>query len=562
MRKTFIALCLAATACTAAAQNDRDHNFDVAKNLNIFNAIYKNLDMMYVDTLNANQTVGTGVNAMLKALDPYTVYYPEDKVKDLKFMITGKYGGIGAIIKYNSQLKRVIIEEPYENMPAAEVGLKKGDIILAIDNEDMTKKDQSYVSDHLRGDPATSFILQIKRPSTGKVMKFKVTRKAIQSPAVPYYGMQPNNVGYINLSGFTENCSREVRRAFLDLKQKGMKSLVFDLRGNGGGSESEAVSIVNMFVPKGKLIVSNRGKLQRSNHEYRTTVEPIDTVMPIVVLVDGNSASASEITSGALQDLDRAVILGTRTFGKGLVQMTMDLPYNTALKLTTAKYYIPSGRCIQAINYKHGNGGTMEHVPDSLTKLFHTANGRPVRDGGGIMPDVVVKADSLPNIAFYLAGIRDSNELLLNYQLDYIAKHPTIAQPEEFTLTDAEYDEFKQRVLNSKFSYDRESEKFLKELVKLSKFEGYYDDAKAEFDALEKKLSHNIAKDLDINKDAVKKLIIDGILPTYYFQKGRIRHSLVSDKQMNEALKLLADSKRYADLLKPQPKAAQPKAKR
>ena len=562
MRKTFIALCLAATACTAAAQNERDHNFDVAKNLNIFNAIYKNLDMMYVDTLNANQTVGTGVNAMLKALDPYTVYYPEDKVKDLKFMITGKYGGIGAIIKYNSQLKRVIIEEPYENMPAAEVGLKKGDIILSIDNEDMTKKDQSYVSDHLRGDPATSFILQIKRPSTGKVMKFKVTRKAIQSPAVPYYGMQPNNVGYINLSGFTENCSREVRRAFLDLKQKGMKSLVFDLRGNGGGSESEAVSIVNMFVPKGKLIVSNRGKLQRSNHEYRTTVEPIDTVMPIVVLVDGNSASASEITCGSLQDLDRAVVLGTRTFGKGLVQMTMDLPYNTALKLTTAKYYIPSGRCIQAINYKHGNGGTTEQVPDSLTKLFHTANGRPVRDGGGILPDVVVKADSLPNIAFYLAGIRDSNELLLNYQLDYIAKHPTIAQPEEFTLTDAEYDEFKQRVLNSKFSYDRESEKFLKELVKLSKFEGYYDDAKAEFDALEKKLSHNIAKDLDINKDAVKRLIIDGILPTYYFQKGRIRHSLVSDKQMNEALKLLADSKRYADLLKPQPKAAQPKAKK
>lgn len=562
MRKTFIALCLAATACTAVAQNDRDHNFDVAKNLNIFNAIYKNLDMMYVDTLNANQTVGTGVNAMLKALDPYTVYYPEDKVKDLKFMITGKYGGIGAIIKYNSQLKRVIIEEPYENMPAAEVGLKKGDIILSIDNEDMTKKDQSYVSDHLRGDPATSFILQIKRPSTGKVMKFNVTRKAIQSPAVPYYGMQPNGVGYINLSGFTENCSREVRRAFLDLKQKDMKSLVFDLRGNGGGSESEAVSIVNMFVPKGKLIVANRGKLQRSNHEYRTTVEPIDTVMPIVVLVDGNSASASEITSGALQDLDRAVILGTRTFGKGLVQMTMDLPYNTALKLTTAKYYIPSGRCIQAINYKHGNGGTMEHVPDSLTKLFHTANGRPVRDGGGIMPDVEVKADSLPNIAFYLAGIRDSNELLLNYQLDYIAKHPTIAQPEDFTLTDAEYNEFKQRVLNSKFSYDRESEKFLKELVKLSKFEGYYDDAKAEFDALEKKLSHNIAKDLDINKDAVKRLIIDGILPTYYFQKGRIRHSLVSDKQMKEALKLLADSKRYADLLKPQPKAAQPKAKK
>ena len=562
MRKTFIALCFAAFTYTAAAQKEGDHNFNVAKNLNIFNAIYKYLDMMYVDTLDANQTVGTGVNAMLKALDPYTVYYPEDKVKDLKFMITGKYGGIGALIKYNSQLKRVTIEEPYENMPAAEVGLKKGDIILAIDNEDMTKKDQAYVSDHLRGDPATSFILQIKRPSTGKTMKFKIVRKAIQSPAVPYYGMQPYGDGYIDLSGFTENCSREVRRAFLDLKQKGMKSLVFDLRGNGGGSESEAVSIVNMFVPKGKLIVSNRGKMQRSNHEYRTTVEPIDTVMPIVVLVDGNSASASEITSGALQDLDRAVVLGTRTFGKGLVQMTMDLPYNTALKLTTAKYYIPSGRCIQAINYKHGNGGTKELVPDSLTKLFHTANGRPVRDGGGIMPDVEVKADSLPNIAFYLAGVRDSNELLLNYQLDYIAKHPTIAQPEDFDLTDADYAEFKQRVLNSKFTYDRESEKFLKELVKLSKFEGYYDDAKTEFEALEKKLSHNIAKDLDIHKEAVKRLIIDGIIPSYYFQKGRIRHSLVNDKQMKEALKLLADTKRYTDLLKPQPKATQSKAKK
>ena len=562
MRKTFIALCVAAFASSAAAQKEQDHNFNVAKNLNIFNAIYKNLDMMYVDTLDADLTVGTGVNAMLKALDPYTVYYPEDKVKDLKFMITGKYGGIGALIKYNSQLKRVTIDEPYENMPAAEVGLKKGDIILSIDNEDMTKKDQGYVSDHLRGDPGTSFILQIKRPSTGKVMKFKVVRKAIQTPAVPYYGMQANGVGYINLSGFTENCSREVRRAFLDLKQQGMKSLVFDLRGNGGGSESEAVNIVNMFVPKGKLIVSNRGKMQRSNYEYRTQVEPLDTVMPVVVLVDGNSASASEITCGSLQDLDRAVVLGTRTFGKGLVQMTMDLPYNSALKLTTAKYYIPSGRCIQAINYKHNNGGTKEHVPDSLTKVFYTANGRPVRDGGGIMPDVEVKADTLPNIAFYLAGIKDSNEVLLNYQLDYIAKHPTIAQPEKFVITDAEYDEFKQRVLNSKFTYDRESEKFLKELVKLAKFEGYYDDAKNEFNALEKKLSHNIAKDLDINKEAVKRLIADGIIPVYYFQKGRIRHSLVDDKQMKAALEVLADSKRYASLLKPQPKTTPAKTKK
>ena len=559
MKRLLLGIGLVLAAQSAMAQAEKDHNFTVAKNLDVFHAIYKNLDLMYVDTLDADNAVGTGVGAMLKALDPYTVYYPEDKVKDLKFMITGKYGGIGSIIKYNSLLKRVVIEEPYENMPAAEVGLRKGDIILAIDNIDMTDKDQSFVSDHLRGDPGSSFILKIKRPSTGKIMKMKVTRRAIQTPAVPFYGMQRDGVGYINLSSFTENCSKDVRKAFVDLQQQGMKALVLDLRGNGGGSESEAVNIVNMFVPKGTLVVSNRGKLKRANRDYKTTVEPIDTVMPMVVLVDGNSASASEITCGALQDLDRAVVLGTRTFGKGLVQMTLDLPYNGMLKLTTSKYYIPSGRCIQAINYKHNNGGTTEHVPDSLTKIFYTAHGRVVRDGGGIMPDVEVKPDSLPNIAFYLAGVKDSNELLHTYEVDYIAAHPTIAEPEKFTLSDADYEEFKQRVLRSNFSYDRESEKFLKELVKLAKFEGYYEEARAEFEQLEKKLSHNLSKDLDFNKEALKKLIAGGIIPAYYFQKGRIRHTLASDKQMKAAIELLGDAKRYGDILRTP--AASPKRK-
>ena len=454
MKKTLFCILFLGFAFTATAQEDKDHNFTVAKNLDVLNVIYKHLDLMYVDTLNGNEVIGNGINAMLQSLDPYTVYYPEEKVKELKFMITGKYGGIGSVIRYNNQLKRVIIDQPYEHMPAAEVGLKKGDIILSIDDKDMTHKDQEYVSNHLRGDPGTSFILKIKRPSTGKVMKMKITRRAIQTPAVPYYGMKDNGVGYINLSSFTENCSKDVRRAFMDLKQKGMKSLIFDLRGNGGGSESEAVNIVNMFVPKGVLVVSNRGKLKRVNRDYKTTVEPIDTVMPIVVLVDESSASASEITCGALQDLDRAVIMGMRTYGKGLVQMTLDLPYNGTLKLTTSKYYIPSGRCIQAINYKHSNGGYTEHVPDSLTKVFYTSRGREVRDGGGIMPDVEVKADSVPNIAYYLAGVRDSNELLLNYQLDYIASHPVIAQPEQFDITDAEYEDFKQRVLKADFKYD------------------------------------------------------------------------------------------------------------
>ncbi|MFC2383995.1 MAG: S41 family peptidase [Hoylesella saccharolytica] len=554
MKKTLFCILFLGFAFTATAQEDKDHNFTVAKNLDVLNVIYKHLDLMYVDSLNGNEVIGNGINAMLQSLDPYTVYYPEEKVKELKFMITGKYGGIGSVIRYNNQLKRVIIDQPYEHMPAAEVGLKKGDIILSIDDKDMTHKDQEYVSNHLRGDPGTSFILKIKRPSTGKVMKMKITRRAIQTPAVPYYGMKDNGVGYINLSSFTENCSKDVRRAFMDLKQKGMKSLIFDLRGNGGGSESEAVNIVNMFVPKGVLVVSNRGKLKRVNRDYKTTVEPIDTVMPIVVLVDESSASASEITCGALQDLDRAVIMGMRTYGKGLVQMTLDLPYNGTLKLTTSKYYIPSGRCIQAINYKHSNGGYTEHVPDSLTKVFYTSRGREVRDGGGIMPDVEVKADSVPNIAYYLAGVRDSNELLLNYQLDYIASHPVIAQPEQFDITDAEYEDFKQRVLKADFKYDRESEKYLKTLVKLAKFEGYYDEAKTEFDNLEKKLSHNVAKDLDFNKETIKKLIANGIIPAYYYQKGNIQYALSSDKQIKEAMALLADGKRYKTLLQPKKK--------
>ncbi len=550
MKKILLSMLLAVGLMPATAQKGADHNFDAAKNLDVLNVIYKHLDLMYVDTIDANELIGNGINGMLKSLDPYTVYYPEDKMKDLKFMITGKYGGIGSIIAYNQQLKRVIIQEPYENMPAAEVGLKKGDIILSIDDEDMTDKNQGYVSDRLRGDPGSSFILKVKRPSTGKVHKFKITRRAIQTPAVPYYGMEAPGVGYINLSSFTENCSKDVRRAFMDLRQKGMKSLILDLRNNGGGSEMEAVNIVNMFIPKGVLVVSNRGKLERVNHDYKTTVEPIDTVMPLVVLVNNNSASASEITAGALQDLDRAVVLGTKTYGKGLVQMTMDMPYNGMLKLTTSKYYIPSGRCIQAINYKHSNGGSTEQVADSLTKVFHTSKGREVRDGGGIQPDVVIQPDSMANLLYYLAGVRDSNELLLNYELDYIASHPTIAPASEFSITDADFEDFKKRVFKVDFKYDRESEKFLKSLVKLAKFEGYYDEAKTEFDNLEKKLTHNLAKDLDFNKEAIKKMISNDIVTAYYYQKGAIQNSLKDDKQMKEAVSLLNDSKRYRTILR------------
>lgn len=532
------------------AQN-KDHNLEVAKNLEVFNSIYKHLDLLYVDTLNAKEVVGNAINGMLRSLDPYTVYYSEDKTNELRTMLTGKYAGIGSIIRWNSQISNSVIEEPYEGMPAAEAGLRKGDVILSIDGESMKGKDNAYVSEHLRGDAGTTFELRIRRPSTGKEMRFKITRRSIQMPAVPYYGVQQGGIGYIKLNEFTENSAKIVRNAFIDMRHQQIKGLILDLRNNVGGSELEAANLVNLFVPKGVTVVSNRGKLKRANHDYKTTSEPIDTVIPIVVMVNGNSASSAEIVTGALQDMDRAVVLGTKTYGKGLVQMPIDLPYNSEMKVTTSRYYIPSGRCIQARKYRHNDGGSSEVIADSTKRKFYTLNGREVLDAGGITPDVVVEGDSLPNIAYYLAAARDSNEVLLNYEVDYIAKHPTVAQPADFELSDEDYAEFKKRVLDSGFTYDRTSEKFLKDLEQLTRFEGYYDDAKPELEALKKKLSHNVAKDLEYNKQAIKNIINNDLMAAYYFQRGATQNSLRHDKQMDEAMKLIADGERYAKILNP-----------
>ena len=552
--RSLLLIALMAVAMPVTAQNTSDHNFRVAKNLDIFNAIYRNLDLMYVDSLDADKTIGTAIRSMMRSLDPYTDYFPEDKAAEYKQMMTGKYAGIGSIISYSFTRKRVIINEPYEGMPAAEAGLKKGDIILSIDGESMAEKSTAYVSDHLRGEPGTTMVMKIERPSTGKKMTVKVQRRAIQMPYLPYYGMQKGGIGYINYNQYVENSAKDVRRAFIDLKKQGMKGLVLDLRNNGGGSVQEALQILNMFLPKGKHLLSMKGKVKNANSSYNTTVEPIDTVMPIVVLVNEATASASEITSGTLQDYDRAVIMGTRTYGKGLVQIpNVSLPYNGKLKLTTAKYYIPSGRCIQALRYKHtDNGYVAENVPDSLTHEFRTAAGRIVRDGGGIKPDIEVKPDSLPNIAFYLSRV-DTTDILLNYEIDYIAAHPTVASPKDFELSDADYEQFKQRVIKSGFTYDQVSEKILKELENLARFEGYYDDAKPEFEALRQKLKHNIAKDLDYpyNKQKIKEMIAADIMAAYYFEKGSLENSLRNDKQFAEAARLLGNAEEYQKLLQP-----------
>ncbi|MDO4959794.1 MAG: S41 family peptidase [Prevotellaceae bacterium] len=553
MRK-IITLIILAVSVFASAQK-KNHNYDVARNLEIFSAIYKNLDMMYVDTLDASEVVGTGIKAMLRSLDPYTEYYASDEVKNLKQMLTGKYAGIGAIVRKNMKTGNVCIDEPYFGMPAQEVGLRKGDEIISIDDSTMIGKDVSYVSSHLRGDAGSTFLLKYKRPGVKKELQVKVKRRAIQLPSVPYFGMLDDNVGYINLTQFTEGCAQEVRRAFIELRQQGMRGFIFDLRNNGGGSLQEAIKIVNLFVPRGLTLVKTKGKMSKVNHEYKTDSEPLDTVMPIVVMVNGSTASASEITAGSLQDLDRAVVFGTRTYGKGLVQMPMDLPHNTSMKVTTSKYYIPSGRCIQAINYKHTGGGYKEHIPDSLTHVFYTANGREVRDGGGIKPDVEFKSDTIPNIAVYLAGSGlDSTEVMFNWVVDYIMKHDSIAKPEEFKLTDEEWKDFSKAVVDAGFKYDRETEKVYDDLIKVAKMEGYYDDNKDEFEALKAKLSHNLARELEKHERQIRRVVEMDIVAHYYYQKGAIVYQNGYDKQLKEAKRLVLSDEEYRKVFQPQQK--------
>lgn len=531
-----------------------DRNFQISKNLDIFNSIFKELDMFYVDTVNAEKMIQTGVEGMLSLTDPYTEYYPEEEVSSLKEMTTGKYGGIGAAIRYYEAKDRIAVVEPTEGMPAAEAGVKAGDIILSVGGKEMVRGDMkpqefsSKVSEALRGEPGTSFVLKVLRPlkNDSTVMEFKITRKNIRTNPVPYYGMVKDSIGYLALSSFTENSAKDFKKAFIELKQKGAKSLIIDLRDNGGGSLSEAVDIVNLYVPKGQEIVVTKGKVRQAQGSYKTQNEPVDTQIPLAVLVNGATASASEIVSGSLQDLDRAVVIGSRTFGKGLVQTIRPLPYNGTLKVTTSKYYIPSGRCIQAIDYAKKNAdGSVARTPDSLTTVFHTAAGREVRDGGGIRPDIEVKGDKIPNIVFYLMN----DDLIFDYATQYCWDHPTLASVDDFKLTDADYEAFKKLVKSRNFTYDRQSEKMLKSLKEIAEFEGYMTEAAEEFKALEKKLNHNLDRDLDYFAKSIKEYISQEIVTRYFYQRGAAMERLKDDTDLEEAIKVLQNPVRYREIL-------------
>ena len=562
MKRTLKLIILAAwLALPATAQ--KNHNFEVSKNLEIFNNLFKQLDLYYVDTLDADKLVKTATGSMLNTLDPYTEYYPDDERDDLKQMLTGKYAGIGSLIHYSKNEDRCIISEPFENMPAAEGGLKAGDVILSIAGKEFgpkgsqnTNEFTESVSNALRGEPGTSFIVKIQRPGEDKPREIKLTRRAIKTPPISYYGMIAENTGYIYLSSFPEGAATDVRRAVIDLKQKGAKQLVLDLRNNGGGSMQEAIDLVNLFIGKGKTVVELKGKIKSANETYKTQREALDSDIPLAVLVNGNTASSSEITAGTLQDYDRAVVIGTRTYGKGLVQQTRPLPYDGVLKLTTSRYYIPSGRCIQAIDYSHrAANGAVNRIPDSLTNVFHTAAGRPVRDGGGIMPDSVVKVDSVANIVLYLNPGMITSDVLFNFVTEYTHRHATIDPPEKFDISDEEYENFKRYAKEHNFTYDRQSVKLLDNLKKVAKFEGY--DVAEDIKNLEAKLSHNEDYDFEHWKPEIKKLLNNEIMLRYYYRRGLIRNSLNNDKTLDTALDILNNPQEYRKMLAPQPGQAQ-----
>ena len=528
-----------------SAQRRGNPNSAISRNLEVFNDIYKQLDVFYVDSLDADTVIGWAIRSMLQHVDPFTSYYPEDD-EELRQMATGRYAGIGSVIRFHRGENRAVISEPYEGTPSQRAGLRAGDVIVSVDGRDVEGMPTDRVSGMLRGEAGTTFELCVKRPGESDVRSFTITRQSIQMPQVPFSGMVRPGVGYICLTGFTEGASREVRAALTELKAQGAQGVVLDLRDNPGGSLNEAVEVTNLFVPKGRRVVSTRGKMPGTNREFLTATEPVDSLMPLVVLVDGGSASSSEIVCGCLQDMDRAVVVGTRTYGKGLVQMVRDVAYGGDLKITTSRYYIPSGRCIQAYDYRHLNAdGSVGVVPDSLTRVFHTAGGREVRDGGGIKPDVEVRPDSLPTLIYDLVG----SEAFFDYATRYAQAHATIAPPGEFRLGDADFADFVDFIKGTGFTYNRRSDDVLKLLKDVARREGYWDEARDAFEALEAKFSNDLSADLYRFRDKIEPYVCDEIVHRYYYQRGGAQQQLTNDPCMDRALELLSNPMEYNGIL-------------
>ena len=550
LKKTHFLLVLSALFFLpnfAAEKKKSDRYFEISKNLDIYNAVLRELDIYYVDSIKPGELVEKSIVKMLQNLDPYTSYIPEENTKDLKFMTTGEYGGIGSIIsQHNNQ---VIIAEPYEGMPADKAGLRAGDVLLEIDGVSLKGKNVSEVSELLKGQPGTEVKILLKHVGQSNAISKNITREKIQINPVSYYGLVGDKTGYILLSQFTDKARDEVKKALLDLKNNyQIEKLIFDLRNNPGGLINEAVDITNLFIPKNTEVVSTKGKVKQFDNSYKSSEEPTCLTIPLIILVNSNTASASEIVAGALQDLDRAVVIGSRTFGKGLVQATRELSYNSHLKVTTAKYYIPSGRCIQAIDYAHRNeDGSIASIPDSLTQAFTTKNGRVVRDGGGISPDIEVEKEQKLNISYYLF----SQNMFFDFASDFVSRNKKIATPELFQLSETDYLDFKAFLKTREFSYTLKSAEYLKKLKEIIDFEGYDEMAKEEFTALENKLVENTERDLDLFRTDIEKQLTNEIIKRYYYQKGEIRYQLKDDLELKKALEIFADPDEYETLLSP-----------
>lgn len=527
--------------------NRDKRNFEISKNLNIYATMFRELNLFYVDDINPSDLVTKSIDGALKQLDPYTIYYPESRMDEFKLLTTGKYAGIGSLISRRKGM--TVIVKPYKNSPAHKGGLKAGDILLNIDGTDLKGKSADDVSGLLKGKPGVDVKIKIERPGVEKPVDIVVTRENIQIPALPYYGIVNDTIGYIVFSQFTNKCASKVRKAILDLKSQGARSLVLDLRNNPGGLLDQAIDIANFFVQRGEPIVSTKGKVSKWDKTYKARNNPILPDMPLAVLINRGSASASEIVSGAIQDLDRGVVLGQRSFGKGLVQTTRNLVYNTKLKVTTAKYYTPSGRCVQALDYSHRNeDGSVGKIPDSLITEYTTRNGRKVYDGGGVMPDIDIKPYEYSKISANLVG----QSMIFDFVTQYLISNEISGTVKEFKVDDKIWDAFKTYIKDKDFKYETRCEMMLHRLESIAKTEKYFSISEEEFKQLKAKLAHSLDKDLELFEKEIKELIAEEILGRTHFLEGVIEYRINNDKELKEAISVLNNKDRYNKILSAQ----------